>query len=43
MRTLLLIVVLPFAIGLAALAMIWRAIIWLTVFGAIVDWMDDDC
>lgn len=43
MRTLLFILVLPFAIAWAALAMILRLIIWFTVFGAVVDWLDDDC
>lgn len=42
MRTLFFLLVLPFAIAWALLVLIWRAIVWLTVFGAVVDWLDDD-
>ncbi len=41
MRTILFLLVLPFAVAWAALVMLWRTIVWLTVFGAVADWFDE--
>lgn len=41
MRTFLFLLVLPFAVAWVLLVMIWRAIVWLTVAGAVFDWFED--
>lgn len=43
MRMLLFLLALPFAVAWALLVLFWRLIVWLTVFGSVVDWLDDDC
>lgn len=43
MRTFLFLLILPFAIAWALLVLFWRLIVWLTVFGVVADWLDEDC
>lgn len=42
MQVLVFLLALPFAVGWAALVLVWKLVVWLTVFGVVSDWFDGD-